>query len=542
MRLRQPIGAGGGMASPPSSRSGPRSGPRSSAAAKKGGSGNKKRHMLRSPLAFLSPNEAERSEGAKAGQKQRSPNPNPNPNPNPSKAGLPSPAAARARRKLFGSPTLRGAGRGHRPKRAKASRKDEEGKEDEGILLAPQDEGRGRLHLEDDSMSSPILGKLRLSGLRPTEDAQQELAAAEPEAEAEAEPEPEPEPESESEAEPEVPPVEFVYPSADEVGVPPPEVVERFHSLASAVAGTHQAQLDSLGLAALSLEDVLLPAAAHAEDAALRRAQGRLQREGEEAAGGAIDACRAARAHVLSLASAAAAAARESRLEREKAFGAVLRRRDEERAEARIRAREGRRERAREEADRSRARAARERDRRLLVARKAHPPNQELWREVATLMKDVARLQKEERMWERASEVLAGREREAEARDRDEPLEERLAREEAEAEARARLGADGDGSGALAGAAAGALEADAALVAEGRRAASKAAGSLQEALEDVMTAAGRVDGTLRGIADLVSQSADVRRELYSKYRSDHQFHGYRGNKDTKGLIAALSQG
>ena len=57
-----------------------------------------------------------------------------------------------------------------------------------------------------------------------------------------------------------------------------------------------------------------------------------------------------------------------------------------------------------------------------------------------------------------------------------------------------------------------------------------------------MTAAGRVDGTLRGIADLVSQSADVRRELYSKYRSDHQFHGYRGNKDTKGLIAALSQG
>ena len=41
---------------------------------------------------------------------------------------------------------------------------------------------------------------------------------------------------------------------------------------------------------------------------------------------------------------------------------------------------------------------------------------------------------------------------------------------------------------------------------------------------------------------MVSQSADVRRELYSKYRSDHQFHGYRGNKDTKGLIAALSQG
>ena len=66
--------------------------------------------------------------------------------------------------------------------------------------------------------------------------------------------------------------------------------------------------------------------------------------------------------------------------------------------------------------------------------------------------------------------------------------------------------------------------------------------STQNAIDDILTSAGRVESTLTEVAALVEESDAVRRELYGKYRTDHQFHGYRGNKNTKGLIVALSQG
>ena len=332
-------------------------------------------------------------------------------------------------------------------------------------------------------------------------------------------PEPEPEPELKPTA------VEFAYPPPDAVAVPGPDVLQHFHQLAvstststNATVETHQTQLDSLGSQLLSLEDVLLPAAARQENAALKAHQARLQRD-PSANASSIDICKSVRAYVLEMASLGATAARSNRLEREAAFQSTVAERD---AEAQAERRRLRSEARQRQLERREVRAARRRQdaaSRRVRDIKAHPRNKELYREMAGLLKDHNRLQREERRWEDAGQKLAVQEAEVTRR------LEALAVAEAENK-------DGDDITAAADE----------EVEQSRRLAATAERSAQDAVDDVLTSAGRVESALTEVAALVQQSDGVRRELYGKYRTDHQFHGYRGNKNTKGLIVALSQG
>lgn len=329
------------------------------------------------------------------------------------------------------------------------------------------------------------------------------------------------------ELEPELKPtaVEFAYPPPDAVAVPGPDVLQHFHQLAvstststNAAVETHQTQLDSLGSQLLSLEDVLLPAAARQENAALKAHQARLQRD-PTANAQSIDICQSVRAYVLEMASLGATAARSNRLEREAAFQSTVAERD---AEAQAERRRLRSEARQRQLERREVRAARRRQdaaARRVRDIKAHPRNKELYREMAGLLKDHNRLQREERRWEGAGQKLAVQEAEVTRR------LEALAVAEAENK-------DGDDIAAAADE----------EVEQSRRLASAAERSAQDAVDDVLTSAGRVESALTEVAALVQQSDGVRRELYGKYRTDHQFHGYRGNKNTKGLIVALSQG
>ena len=106
--------------------------------------------------------------------------------------------------------------------------------------------------------------------------------------------------------EPELKPaaVEFAYPTSDAVAVPGPNVLQHFHQLAISTSAkvqtqTHQAQLDSLGTHLLSLEDVLIPAAAQQENAAIKYHQARLQRD-PTANASSIDICKSVRASFTS--------------------------------------------------------------------------------------------------------------------------------------------------------------------------------------------------------------------------------------------------
>jgi len=151
---------------------------------------------------------------------------------------------------------------------------------------------------------------------------------------------------------------------------------------------------------------------------------------------------------------------------------------------------------------------------------KSHPRNKELYREMAALLSDCHRLQREEKKWEEAGQ--------------------RLAAQEAEVESRLRSLAEAKAGGAEDDAEEGAIASR--EVEQGRTLAEAAERSTQNAIDDVLTSAGRVESALSEVAALVAESDAVRRELYGKYRTDHQFHGYRGNRNTKGLIVALSQG
>ena len=268
----------------------------------------------------------------------------------------------------------------------------------------------------------------------------------------------------------------------------------------------------------LSLEDVVIPSSAHEENAAVKSVQAKLQREPDVNAV-AIRACVSVRAYVLEMASLGATAAQANRLRREAEFRQELRRRAEvAKAERRRVREEAKAEREKRRHERQ-VRRKRENDRMRIKAKKNHPRNKELWREVATLMKEVAKLQKEERMWNQASARLDDSEREVQKR-----LELAAAGGAAENEEEEEH------------------TVDTSMIVQGREAATNAEASTSNAIDDIITSAGRIDTTLKEVAELMENSGVIRRELYGKYTSDHQFHGYRGSKDTKGLIVALSQG
>eukprot|EP00562_Extubocellulus_spinifer_P009970 CAMPEP_0178496180 /NCGR_PEP_ID=MMETSP0696-20121128/13970_1 /TAXON_ID=265572 /ORGANISM="Extubocellulus spinifer, Strain CCMP396" /LENGTH=552 /DNA_ID=CAMNT_0020124427 /DNA_START=27 /DNA_END=1685 /DNA_ORIENTATION=+ len=321
---------------------------------------------------------------------------------------------------------------------------------------------------------------------------------------------------------------EFVYPT-EAVAIPGPRVIKCFHGLATATATaaeassssssvpkTHQAQLDELGTRMLSLEDVVIPSSAHEENAAVKFIQAKLQREPDVNAV-AIRACVSVRAYVLEMASLGATSAKTNRLHRETEFRQELRRRAEVAKAERFRVREvakAEREKRRHERQ---VRKKRDNDRIRIKAKKNHPRNKELWREVATLMKEVAKLQKEERMWNQASGRLDDSEKEVQKR----------------LELAAAAAAKDDEEEQTT---------DTSMIVQGREAATNAEASTSNAIDDIITSVGRIDTTLKEVAELMENSGVIRRELYGKYTSDHQFHGYRGSKDTKGLIVALSQG
>ena len=324
--------------------------------------------------------------------------------------------------------------------------------------------------------------------------------------------------------EPELKPaaVEFAYPPSDAVAVPGPNVLQHFHQLAvstSATVETHQSQLDSLGTHLLSLEDVLVPAAAQQENAAIKYHQARLQRD-PTANASSIDICKSVRAYILEMASLGATAARANRLEREAAFQAQVAEREAEAKAERRRLRDEARQR---QAERKAARRQQDRATRRVQDMRSLPRNKELYREMAALLKDQNRLQREEKKWEEAGQKLAVQEAE---------VENRIKTLAAEREANGIAMEDEVEEG-------GATSRE---VEQSRHLAEAVERSTQNAIDDILTSAGRVESTLTEVAALVEESDAVRRELYGKYRTDHQFHGYRGNKNTKGLIVALSQG
>ena len=289
------------------------------------------------------------------------------------------------------------------------------------------------------------------------------------------------------------------YPA--QVAIPCKGLVHSLYETAYADETTDQAQvLTDAGL--LSLQHVLLPAVAYQEDEALKQLQAVVQRDDPNNKP-AILACRKA---VYDGIHAAMAAVDEARTARR----VVEVQREAEWAAARERAQQQKRQQQARRAEQKNQERAIQRAKRKSELVKKLPRNQELWREVVYLMTEMSKLQKEERLWKEAKERLEKR-------------EEEVAASEAQQQS---LGSSDDAEDA-------APESSFEPCADMEK--------VTQTVQDITVSSVRIHQALNIVSEIATESERVRKELHERYRRDHQFHGYQGVKDPKGLLRALSQ-
>ena len=277
---------------------------------------------------------------------------------------------------------------------------------------------------------------------------------------------------------------------------------------------SHQSVLDQQGHGLLSLEEVWIPAVARTELDALKCIQARAQRD-QPSLVPIVQDCRRL---VLSLAASAVHGAREGRQEREGKEQERLANDKavylEKRAELKQKKEEARRKRV-EEMARQQAAAVAKTKREM---QKKDPRNVELWREVAQLMTERARLEKEAKLWKDADTVLALREAD---------LQEREQSASASAAEDAAKNAE--------------EEEQKLNDTEDVKQHEMSMASIQDALESIELSSQRIQRAVGVVQETMQQSDEIRKELYGKYSKDHFFRGYAGIKNPKGLISILSQ-
>jgi hypothetical protein len=288
--------------------------------------------------------------------------------------------------------------------------------------------------------------------------------------------------------------VETVIEYPKQVGIPSKSLVFSLYEQAMTTEGSDQMELAEAGL--LSLEQVLLPAAAYQEDEALKKVQAVVQRDHPDKVD-SIVACRKAVYDCVGAAMTAVVSAREARRPAELAYLESV----EEAKQTALQHEKLLTERMAEQIEQM---AAMERAKRLREAVKKLPRNQELWREVVYLMTEMSKLQKEERLWKESAERLARRAQEVAEQHDTAVVDDDMHEEDV-----AQVDPDMD--------------------------------KVTQTVDDITISSVRINKALQIVSNIAIESDRVRKELYHRYRRDHQFHGYQGVKDPKGLLRALSQ-
>ena len=334
---------------------------------------------------------------------------------------------------------------------------------------------------------------------------------------------------------------EFVYPT-DTVAVPSIKVLKQFHAQAVAVPKEdacgptrivirptyvsmtsttkesavpsllpHQLRLDRSGSGLLSLESVLIPAVAYEEREALKRTEAMALRAENNTAVAAAKLCRLV---VTELAASAALAVRKNRIKREETEIREARMKREQKKlerEQRQKEKDLSRERAKEE---KRMLRRIERERRIQEKRKNLPRNKELYREVAVLMTELAQLRKEEIMWKETEMVLHTKEKELDVRVKE--AKEKAESREIAVDITKKIGEKVDDT-------------------------TNAHMLVWHAVDGIIQSTDRINETLKTVKKLMNECDKTKKDLYTTYTEEHQFRGYDGVKNPKGLVKALSQ-
>jgi hypothetical protein len=259
--------------------------------------------------------------------------------------------------------------------------------------------------------------------------------------------------------------------------------------------------LEQYGL--LSLQDVLLPAVAHQEERAVKKLQSLVQRDCPEHTS-AVVACRKAIYDSIAAGMRAAEQARAQRMlhegVREQQWAEERRLKEQDQAASQMKRME-----EKEQMRRVQRMEA------LQRAKKNFAFNQDLYREHAYLLSELPKLHKEGKAWSEAELELEKREAELDALEKELEVKESVA-------AAANEGNESK------------MQVDETSIVE-----------VQRAIESVTASSFRVQDLLKSLSTLTTESDNVRKELYHKYRRDHQFQGYQGATNPKGLLFVLSQ-
>ena len=306
----------------------------------------------------------------------------------------------------------------------------------------------------------------------------------------------------------------FEFPSSESIPLPRTKTLSFFHDQAISVGSpSHQYQLNRAGTNLLSLQEVILPSIAYETNAVLKEKQAKAQRyaqdgrpdsQGKEVIK-AIETCRKVVTKCTGEAMKVAGEAWRTR-ERERAQLRVQRlaNEDEKRKLEELNAKKERKE--------ARARSRHERyERQKRDKQRNHPRNKEMWQEVAKLMVDIQRLEKEERMWKETLAEVNNME------DNYQPPEVMDLESITEGEK--------DSGDALVSAVK-----DATLES-----------TTHTLVEDVTMATERINWMLKSVSLAMEESDKLRKDAYDRYQYDgHKFYGYPKVDDSRGLFMALS--
>lgn len=288
------------------------------------------------------------------------------------------------------------------------------------------------------------------------------------------------------------------YPT--EIPLPSRDIVRTMYETAIQNADD-QVHLDGTGL--LSLEQVILPAVYASEDVALQQLQAVVQRDCPQHTD-AVEATRWALYEFVGAGCDAVVQSREARAKHDADREAQWQREREEAAQRRQRQIETR-------AQQHAAAVEEAKQAKKWELQKKLPANQELWREIAFLTKELTELSTIERQWEIAAEKLTVQEA---------ALAEQEGEAMAEAEAKRSVMDDHAGEQILAP-----VEQIVKLV---------------ETATDITVAAQRIQGALQIVNQTVVDCEQARSELCEQYKIEQMFHGYQRD-GIKEIVRFFSQ-
>jgi hypothetical protein len=269
-----------------------------------------------------------------------------------------------------------------------------------------------------------------------------------------------------------------------------------------------QAHLQPAGI--LSLEQILLPAIALQEEAALKRVQAKIQRDAPEYKSAVEDSRRLIRSSMRK-AIQAVQVSRQQRLEQQ-----VIRRQEaaEQARQERLQKQQERARHRQLEMERQRQEAEQAREQRFTATKRQR--NRGLYQEILILHRSMTKLEKEQRMWTQAQEQQ----------------DEWKQQQQQQTAQKATTGA---------AAAAAATASDDIDSSDNNGTAVVLRERTETTIQDMVLASTRIQQGLAGVLHILKDSEQTRQQLYKDYHRNHHFEGYQGVRNPKGLIRFLSQ-